>query len=77
MGRVAEGTVMGASLGGLIGAAKGSALKGVGIGGAAGAAVGLGSVLLKKGPDATLRQGTTMDMILDRDLTFTSAELRW
>jgi type IV secretion system protein VirB10 len=77
VGRVAEGTVMGASLGGLIGAAKGSALKGVGIGSAAGAAVGLGSVLLKKGPDATLRQGTTMDMILDRDLTFSSAELRW
>ena len=77
VGRVAEGTVMGASLGGLIGAAKGSAMKGVGIGSAAGAAVGLGSVLLKKGPDATLRQGTTMDMILDRDLTFTSAELRW
>ncbi len=68
---------MGASLGGLIGAAKGSAMKGVGIGSAAGAAVGLGSVLLKKGPDATLRQGTTMDMILDRDLTFTTAELRW
>jgi hypothetical protein len=52
-------------------------MKGVGIGAAAGAAVGLGSVLLKKGPDATLRQGTTMDMILDRDLTFTPAELRW
>lgn len=77
VGRVAEGTVMGASLGGLIGAAKGSAMKGVGIGSAAGAAVGLGSVLLKKGPDATLRQGTTIDMILDRDLTFTPAELRW
>jgi len=41
----------------------------------AGAAVGLGSILLKKGPDATLRQGTTMDMILDRDITFTAAEL--
>ncbi len=41
-------TVMGASLGGLIGAAKGSALKGVGIGSAAGAAVGLGSVLLEE-----------------------------
>jgi hypothetical protein len=77
VGRVAGTTVMGASLGGVIGAAKGSAMKGVGIGGAAGAAAGLGSILLKKGPDATLRQGTTMDMILDRDLTFTAAELRW
>jgi hypothetical protein len=68
---------MGASLGGLIGAASGHAMKGVGIGGAAGAAAGLGSVLLKKGPDATLRQGTTLEMILDRDISFTPAELRW
>jgi hypothetical protein len=42
-----------------------------------GAAAGLGSILLKKGPDATLRQGTTVDMILDRDISFTPAELRW
>jgi type IV secretion system protein VirB10 len=77
VGRVAGTTVMGASLGGVIGAAKGSAMKGVGIGSAAGAAAGLGSILLRKGPDATLRQGTTMDMILDRDITFTAAELHW
>ena len=70
VGTVAVTTGMGASLGGLIGAASGSPLKGVGIGGAVGAAAGLGSILLKKGPDATLRQGTTMDMILDRDITF-------
>ena len=77
VGRVAGTTVMGASLGGLIGAASGNVMKGVGIGGAAGAAAGLASVLLKKGPDATLRQGTTLDMILDRDISFTPAELRW
>ncbi len=77
VGRVAGTTVMGASLGGLIGAASGNVMKGVGIGGAAGAAAGLASILLKKGPDAILRQGTTMDMILDRDITFTPAELRW
>jgi len=67
--------VMGASLGGVIGAAKGSTMKGVGIGSAAGAAAGVGSILLKKGPEATLRQGTTMDMILDRDIRFSAAEL--
>ena len=78
VGRVAGTTVMGASLGGVVGAASGGgAMKGVGIGSAAGAAVGLGSILLKKGPDATLRQGTTMDMILDRDIRFSEAELRW
>ena len=72
VGTVAGTTVMGASLGGLIG----RSMKGVGIGSAAGAAVGLGTILMKKGPQATLRQGTTMDMILDRDITFTAAELR-
>ena len=73
VGRVAGTTVMGASLGGVIGAAKGSTMTGVGIGSAAGAAAGLGSILLKKGPDATLRQRVlTMDMILDRDINFYS-----
>ncbi|MEO8372678.1 MAG: hypothetical protein ABI806_26065 [Candidatus Solibacter sp.] len=73
VGTVAGTTVMGASLGGLIG----RSMKGVGIGSAAGAAVGLGTILMKKGPQATLHQGTTLDMILDRDVTFTAAELRW
>jgi hypothetical protein len=73
VGTVAGTTVMGATLGGLVG----RSMKGVGIGSAAGAAVGLGTILMKKGPQATLRQGTTMDMILDRDITFTAAELRW
>ena len=77
VGRVATTGVMGASLGGLIGAASGHVMQGVGIGGAAGAAAGLASVLLKKGPDATLRKGTTMEMVLDRDISFTAAELRW
>ena len=77
VGRVATTGVMGASIGGLIGAASGHVMQGVGIGGAAGAAAGLASVLLKKGPDATLRKGTTMEMILDRDISFTAAELRW
>jgi hypothetical protein len=77
VGQVAGIGAMGASLGGLIGASSGHALKGVGVGGAAGAAAGLASVLLKKGPDATLRKGTTMEMVLDRDISFTAAELRW
>jgi hypothetical protein len=77
VGQVAGVAGMGASLGGLIGAASGHALKGVGIGGAVGAGAGLASVLLKKGPEATLRRGTTMEMILDRDISFTAAELRW
>ena len=73
---VATTTGMGATLGGLIGRASGSTLKGIGVGGAAGAAAGLAGIMMKKGPDATLRAGTTLEMILDRDLRFTEAELR-
>jgi type IV secretion system protein VirB10 len=73
---VATTAGMGAGIGGLIGRAAGSTLKGVGVGGAAGAAAGLAGVMMKKGPDATLRQGTTLEMILDSDLRFTPDELR-
>ena len=73
---VAEGAGMGASVGGLAGAASGEAAKGVGIGGAAGAAAGLATVLFKRGPDAVLHKGTRVEMVLDRDLRFNAAELR-
>lgn len=33
--------------------------------------------LAEKCPDATLPKGTTMETILDRDISFTPAELRW
>jgi hypothetical protein len=68
---VAGGATMGAGIGGLAGRSLGSA----GIGGAAGAAAGLASIFIKRGPDAALPQGTTVEMILDRDLTFTREEL--
>jgi type IV secretion system protein VirB10 len=48
---------------------------GAGIGAAAGAAAGLIGVLLSRGPDAVLAQGTTLEMVLDRPLTFTEAEI--
>jgi type IV secretion system protein VirB10 len=76
-GQVAATTGMGAGIGGIAGASSGHALKGVGIGSAIGAAAGLATVLMKTGPEATLRRGTTLEMVLDRDLTFTSSELRW
>jgi hypothetical protein len=47
----------------------------VGIGAAAGAAAGLASVFHGKRPDAVLPQGTTLEMVLDRDLQFKSSEL--
>src|SRR6185312_525327 len=58
-----------------VGAAAGHYGMGAGIGGAAGAAAGLAGVLLSRGPDATLTKGTTMEMVLDRPLTFTKSEV--
>jgi type IV secretion system protein VirB10 len=77
VGRVATTTGMGASIGGIAGAASGHAIQGVGVGAAIGAAVGLATILAKGGPEATLHRGTTLEMILDRDISFTAAELRW
>jgi type IV secretion system protein VirB10 len=48
---------------------------GVGIGAAGGAAAGLAGVLLSRGPDTVLRQGTTIEMVLDRELSFEASEL--
>ena len=77
VGTVAATTGMGASIGGIAGAASGHAIQGVGGGAIIGAAAGLGTLLAKGGPEATLRRGTTLEMILDRDIVFTAAELRW
>jgi hypothetical protein len=73
---VGTGTAVGASVGGIAGSAAGHTLGGVGIGAAAGAGAGLASVLLSKRPDVVLPQGTTLEMILDRDLHYTLDELR-
>jgi hypothetical protein len=72
---IGEAAGAGAGVGGLAGAAAGHAGMGAGIGAAAGAAAGLVGVLLTRGPDAVLAKGTTMEMVLDRQLQFTSSEL--
>jgi type IV secretion system protein VirB10 len=74
---VALGTGVGAGVGGVAGAASGHPIGGVGIGAAAGAAVGLASVLHGKRPEAVLPRGTLVEMILDRDLRFSPADLRY
>jgi hypothetical protein len=47
----------------------------VGIGAAAGAAAGLARVLGSRGQDVVIPAGTTMEMVLDREISFTDAEL--
>ncbi len=74
------GTVIGASTAGTvigsgIGAAASHAGMGAGIGAGAGAAAGLLGVLLTRGPDAILTKGSTVEMVLDRPLSFNESEL--
>jgi hypothetical protein len=72
---VAETTAAGASIGAIAGSAAGHGGMGVGLGAAAGATAGLLGVLLTRGPDAVLAKGTTLEMVLDRPLTFDETEL--
>jgi type IV secretion system protein VirB10 len=72
---VALGTGIGGSVGGIAGAAAGHPLGGAGIGAAAGAAAGLATIFHGKRPEAVLPAGTTVEMVLDRDLRFSPAEL--
>lgn len=59
-GSAAGGTMMGRWIG--------DSGRGAGIGAGAGAAAGLTAVLLTRGPDATLRKGASVEMVLNRDL---------
>ena len=68
-------TAAGAGVGSIVGAAAGHAGMGAGIGAAAGALGGLAGVLSTRGPDTVLQSGSTVEMQLDRDLTFTAQEL--
>jgi type IV secretion system protein VirB10 len=61
------------SLGGvLIGGAAGHPVTGLGVG----AAAGVAAILLKKNQDVVLPRGTSVEMVLDRDLYYSSDELR-
>ena len=72
---VAETTATGASIGAIAGSAASHVGMGLGIGAGAGAAAGLIGVLASRGPDAILYRGSTIEMVLDRPLTFASNEL--
>lgn len=74
---VAETAAAGASLGGIAGSVAGHAGMGLGVGAAAGAAAGLIGVLATRGPDAILPRGATVEMVLDRPVSFTEADLNF
>jgi len=73
---VGQTTAAGAGIGTVVGAATGHYGLGAGIGAAAGAAAGLAGVLSSRGPEVVLPAGTTMELVLDRNLRFTSEDLR-
>jgi type IV secretion system protein VirB10 len=61
----------------IAGNAAGHLGMGAGIGAAAGAAAGMAGVLLTRGPDAVLAKGSTIEMLLDRSLSFSESELNF
>jgi type IV secretion system protein VirB10 len=71
-GEVGRDVGIGSMGGVLIGSAAGHPITGLGIGAAAGAA----AVLLGKNKDVVLPRGTSVEMVLDRDLYYTAEELR-
>jgi type IV secretion system protein VirB10 len=73
--RVGEVAAAGASVGVLTGSVAGRPGLGAGVGAAAGAAAGLAAVLMTRGPEAVLAKGTTLEMVLDRPVSFEEAEL--
>jgi type IV secretion system protein VirB10 len=75
VGQVVTTTAEGAAIGTAVGAASGHLGGGSVIGLGTGAAAGLIGVFASRGPDATLDRGTTVEMVLDRPLSFSKADL--
>lgn len=74
---VGEAAAAGASVGVIAGGAAGHYGMGAGIGAAAGAAAGMVGVLMSRGPDAILAKGSTLEMVMDRPISFTENELNF
>jgi type IV secretion system protein VirB10 len=75
VGTVITTTAAGAGIGTAVGAAAGHIGQGAVIGLGAGAAAGLLGVLLTRGPDALIAQGSSLEMTLDRPLMFAASDL--
>lgn len=69
---VAETTATGAGIGAI---ADGP--KGLGIGAGIGAVAGLGAVLLTRGPEAQLPRGSTLDVVLEHELTLDKSQIQF
>ncbi|HKF25648.1 MAG TPA: hypothetical protein VKB24_06715 [Candidatus Acidoferrum sp.] len=72
VGTAATTTATGAGIGAIAGGGKGAGI-GAGIGGL----VGLGAILLTRGPEAQLPRGTTLDIVLERELALDSSYVQF
>src|SRR3984957_5011866 len=72
---VGETAAAGASIGALAGSVSGATGMGAAIGAGAGAAAALAGVMFTRGPEAVLAKGTTIEMILDRQVQFNESDL--
>ena len=71
-GTIAETTATGAGIGAIAHGAKG-----LGIGAGVGAAAGLAAVLLTRGPEAELPRGSTLDIVLEHDLSLDGSQIQF
>lgn len=72
VGTLATTTATGTGIGAIAGGAKGA-----GIGAGAGGLAGLAAVLLTRGPEAQLPRGSTLDIVLERDLSLEGDQVRF
>jgi len=72
VGTVATTTVAGAGIGAIAGGAKGAGI-GAGVGGLA----GLGAILLTRGPEAELPRGSTLDVVLEHELSLDASQIQY
>jgi hypothetical protein len=73
VGTVVTTTATGAG----IGAIASRSAKGAGIGAGIGAAAGLAAVLLSRGPDAEMPRGSTMDLVLEHELSLDASQIQF
>ncbi len=71
-GTVAATTVTGAGIGAIASGAKGA-----GIGAGVGGLLGLGAVLLTRGPDAELPRGSALDIVFEHSLVLDSSQIQY
>ena len=70
--KIATATIAGAGIGAIAGGGKGA-----GIGAGTGGLVGLAAVLLSRGPEAQLPRGSSMDLVLERDLQLDADQIHY